>query len=146
VIDPSVPLDLIPTIPRRYFSSGIDFLLILGVFIVPAMVLPDNDFWRMPRIAAGFAMVFLYEPIGTGCYATLGQRIAGVRVRDFKTGQPIGLPRALARIVVKGFLGIRSVAMMRSSSGRRGLHDLAVDSIVILAKSENDYARWARER
>lgn len=141
----SIPLDWLPTIPRRYATTVIDGLLILAVFVVPTTVLPDIEFSRVLRIIGAGAMLFLYDPIGTGRYVTLGQWITGVRVRDFKTGQPIGIPRAWGRIIVKALLGIISFLMIPFSGGRRAVHDIATGSIVVLAKSENDFARWAQE-
>ena len=140
--DRSIPRDWLPSIPRRYATTVIDGLLILTVFIIPTMVLPDNEFSRLLRVIGAAAMLFLYDPIGTGRYLTLGQWITGIRVRDFKTGQPIGIPRAWGRIVVKALLGIISFLFIPFLSGRRALHDLATGSIVILAKSESDFMQW----
>lgn len=143
--DRSIPVDWLPTIPRRYAATVIDGLLVLAVFVVLTMVLPDGEISRVLRILGALAMLFLYDPIGTGRYFTLGQWITGVRVRDFKTGQPIGVPRAWGRVLVKGLLGIISFVMIPFTFGRRAIHDLATGSIAILAGSENDFLRWTQE-
>jgi len=141
--DPSIPLDWIPSIPRRYATTAVDALLVLVLFIVPTVVLPEGEVSRVFRIALAAAAVLLYEPLGTGHWMTLGQWLTGVRVRDMKTGRPIGVPRAWGRIIVKMLLGVVSFLLLPVTPGRRALHDMASGSIVILAKSEVDFARWA---
>ncbi len=140
----SIPIDWVPTIPRRYATTFIDGTLFLAVFILPTMVLPEGELSRVLRIGAIAAMLLLYDPIGTGRYVTLGQWMTGVRVRDFKTGQRIGVLRAMGRIVVKAVMGFISFLMIPFTPGRRALHDLATGSIVIMAKSESDFAQWTR--
>ena len=139
-----IPLDWIPTIPRRYAATMIDALLMLTVFIVPIVILPESAVSRIFAVVAAFVMFFLYEPICTGRYVTLGQWMTGVRVRDFKTGQHIGIPRAWGRIILKAFLGFISFLIIPFTAGRRALHDTATGSIVILAKAESEFANWTQ--
>lgn len=58
----------------------------------------------------------------------------GVRVRKHVTYARISLPAAYARIVVKIVLGIISFLTIPFTKDRRGIHDFAVDSVVIRAE------------
>ena len=144
--DAPIPLDWIPTLPRRYATSVIDALLVIFVWVMPAMVLPDNEPARIVRIGLALAMLLLYEPICTGRFVTVGQWVTGVRVRDYRTGGAIGVPRAWLRIVVKVVLGVLSFLIMPFSPGRRTIHDIASGSIVVRAKAEDEFRRWTSGR
>jgi len=137
-----IPLDWLPTIPRRYSTTAIDGLLILAVFIIPTALFPANEGSRALRIVIALLALFVYEPLGTGRWLTLGQWVTGVRVRRMEDGSRIGVLRAWGRIVVKVFLGILSFLTLPLVPGRRAIHDLASGSIVILARSEGDFVRW----
>jgi len=135
--------DWVPSIPRRYTTTAIDGLLIVAAFVVPTMVLGDIAASRVARIGFALAMLFVYEPLCTGRFLTLGQWMTGVRVRDFKSGLKIGVVRAWIRIVVKALLGVISFVILPFMLGRRAIHDLASGSIVILATAEADFVSWA---
>jgi len=145
VNDSSLPVEWLPSIPRRYATTAVDALLVIGAFVIPTMILQEEAS-RVPRIVLALVMLFLYEPICTGRFATLGQWVTGVRVRDFKTGGKIGVTRAWGRIILKTLLGVISFLILPFFPGRRAIHDLASGSIVILARTEADFARWASER
>lgn len=141
-----IPIDWLPTIPRRYATTVIDGLLVLVAFVVPTTVLGSVESTRVLRIVIAVVAIFAYEPICTGRYVTLGQWMTGVRVRRMDNGQKIGVVRAWGRIVLKVFLGIVSFLILPFVPGRRAIHDLASGSIVIKAQSESDFAQWVVER
>jgi len=81
-----------------------------------------------------------------GDFVTLGQWVAGVRVRRFDTGAKIGVPKAYVRILVKAFLGFISFFSLPFALGRRALHDMATGSIVITAAAEPSFVQWTKAR
>src|SRR5439155_5497477 len=116
---PPIPLEWLPTIPRRYATTTIDGLLVLAVFMIPSAVLPQNETSRVVRILLALLALFVYEPLGTGRYVTLGQWVTGVRVRRMIDGRRIGVLHAWGRIVVKAILGIFSFVLLPFFPGRR---------------------------
>ena len=124
-----------PSIARRYLATLIDGLLIILVMIVAAYLFQNNTGpMKTVRIGIILAMFFLYEPLCTSRLHTVGQGIMGVRVRKRVTYARISLPAAYARIVVKIVLGIISFLTIPFTKERRGIHDYAVDSVVIRAE------------
>jgi hypothetical protein len=139
-----IPLEWVPSLPRRYATTVIDAFLVLFVIIALSSLLPGGDRSSTAmRLALAAAFLLVYEPLATGRFTTLGQRVTGVRVRSFSTGERIGILRAYVRLFVKAFLGFISFLALPFSNGRRALHDQAADSIVILASHEDDFRQWA---
>jgi len=115
-------------------STFIDVIFILSVFItVSFMATGDSTLASITRISVLFFMVFVYEPIFTSRFCTLGQKITGIRVRNIDTYNHISIPAAYLRYVVKMVLGLYSFVSIPSSKQRRALHDFATDTIVIIA-------------
>lgn len=141
--EPQVPLEWVPSLSRRYATTVIDGILTLVVFLLLGSILPGADpASTSARLALAAAFMFVYEPLATGHFTTLGQRLTGVRVRRYSSGEPIGLLRAFLRLVVKGLLGFISFLVLPFFDGRRAIHDLAADSIVILAGCEEEFRQW----
>ena len=121
-----------PSILRRYLSTVIDGVLIISVLIITAYVFqPDTESARILRMVIGFCILFLYEPIFTSRFCTLGQKVMGIRVREIISLQRISIPKAYLRIIVKAFLGLISFFSIPFSKNRRAIHDFAVGSIVV---------------
>ena len=122
-----------PSIFRRYVATLLDIAVIwfcvFGLTRIPAVA---NSSWGMPVSAV--AVIALYEPVFTSFAATLGQVLMRFRVRQFGTLQRIPIHRAYSRIIVKYLLSGVSVITIPARSDRRGIHDLAVDSIVVNAR------------
>jgi uncharacterized RDD family membrane protein YckC len=55
-----------------------------------------------------------------------------IRVRDYQTLERISIPAACARIFVKIILGFISFLTIPIDSAKRGIHDIAVGSVVII--------------
>ena len=121
-----------PSILRRYFSTLIDGLFIVGMLILWSYIL-DNDNSAVQKIRIGIIlfMFFVYEPIFTTYFCTLGQKITGIRIRKFSTRSRISLIQAYLRIIVKIFLGIFSFFTIPFTKNKRAIHDFAVGSLVI---------------
>jgi uncharacterized RDD family membrane protein YckC len=123
-----------PTILRRYLSTFIDGILILSVFIFVSLAIDsDSALADYARIAVFLGMFFVYEPIFTSRFCTLGQKITGIRIRTIGSYEKISIPAAYLRIIVKLLLGIISLLSIPFTRNRRAVHDFASGSVVIMA-------------
>jgi uncharacterized RDD family membrane protein YckC len=124
-----------PSILRRYFSTFIDGLFIIGMLVLWAYILDaDNSTAINIRIGIILFMFFVYEPIFTAYFCTLGQKATGIRIRKLSTGQKISIFQAYLRIIVKILLGILSFFTIPFTKNKRAIHDFAVGSLVIYKK------------
>jgi uncharacterized RDD family membrane protein YckC len=125
-----------PSIIRRYLSSVVDGLVILLVIIIASYVFQGDrlNVWTS-RVAIILFMCFIYEPLSTSIFCTIGQKITGIRVREQHTLQHISIPAAYLRTFVKYTLGIISFFTIIFSEDRKAIHDFAVGSIVIYKNS-----------
>jgi uncharacterized RDD family membrane protein YckC len=124
-----------PSILRRYFSTFIDGLFIIGMLVLWAYILDaDNSTATNIRIGIILFMFFVYEPIFTSYFCTLGQKATGIRIRKLSTGQRISIFQAYLRIIVKILLGILSFFTIPFTKNKRAIHDFAVGSLVIYKK------------
>src|SRR6185503_3147935 len=101
----------LPTLTDRVKSTLVDAVLIFLLMGLVSEVF--NFFPNVPdwvRITV-MIMMILYDPICTSTTCTVGQKLAGVRVRNFEKlhfedrEERIGFLRATLRIVVKAVLG-----------------------------------------
>jgi uncharacterized RDD family membrane protein YckC len=121
-----------PSIIRRYFSTFIDGLFAIGIFIIASYILDtEKSAATKIRISIILFVFFVYEPIFTSYFCTLGQRITGIRIRRFSTGNRISLIRAYLRIIVKIFLGVISFFSIPFTKNKRAIHDFAAGTLVI---------------
>lgn len=142
-----IPLEWVPTLPRRYAATVIDGVLILTAMVAPTALWPaDDPVARQARLAFAVGALLIYEPLCTGRFVTLGQWVTAVRVRRFDTGERIGVMRAFGRIITKVVLGIFSFLVLPFTPGRRAIHDMATKSIVIMADAGVEFSRWAAVR
>ncbi len=125
-----------PTIIRRYLSTFIDGMLILGVFILSSYLFSeDTNLDKILRLWTILVMIFIYEPFCTSKLCTLGQKLIGIRVRTVSKLERISLGQAYMRIVVKVFLGFISFFSIIFSKRRRAIHDFVSGTIVVKAES-----------
>ncbi len=121
-----------PTIVRRYLATFIDGMVILIVMVFTSYIFSnDTNIDILLRISIILSMFFIYEPLLTSKKCTVGQKIMGVRVRNFANLERISLFQAYVRIIVKIFLGIISFFSIIFSSKKRAIHDFAAGTIVI---------------
>lgn len=126
-----------PSITRRYLASLIDGLLIFVVFLMIAYILKQSSgIVNVVKVGLILSMFFIYEPFCTSKLCTLGQKIMGIRVRSVDTYERISIISAYMRIIVKILLGIISFFTIPFTRGKRGIHDFAVNSIVIYVNEE----------
>ena len=121
-----------PTILRRYLSSFLDgCFIVVSVILVP-YVIGDEENTLSVRIIIAVIFLFVYEPLFTSKFCTLGQKITGIRIRKFGNYRRLSFPVALLRVTIKGLLGFISLFTIIFSKNKRAIHDYASDSIVIL--------------
>jgi uncharacterized RDD family membrane protein YckC len=123
-----------PSVLRRYLATLVDILFlwfcIYGITRLPAF---EHGGWRVAA-TAGIVLV-LYEPMLTSFGCTLGQWLMRFRVRSIESFRRIPVLRSYARLGVKYLLGGISLLTIPARLDRRAIHDLAVDSIVVDARS-----------
>ena len=122
-----------PSLAKRFQASMIDVVVIIVMMIVLSSIF--SSFSEVPdlvRIAAFIFIWFGYEPLFTIVACTLGQKIAGIRVRKFDDVQKkINAVQAYLRFTVKYFLGIISFFCIHSNRERRAIHDMVSGTVVV---------------
>jgi uncharacterized RDD family membrane protein YckC len=120
-----------PSILRRYLSSVIDGVVILGLmyaFVKSPFFHPENsDFPVWVLLLFGIC----FEPFLTAFACTPGQFVMNLRVRSLETLRRPSLFVTAWRWLVKMLLGAISIIFIPSQKQRRGLHDLAASTIVL---------------
>src|SRR6185436_17925470 len=108
-------------------------LLLMGLVSEVFDLFPVIPNWV--RITVMLLMI-LYDPIFTSASCTLGQKIIGVRVRDYNKlrwegiEQRISFFAAVWRIVVKYAIGAFTYISFFINPDKRMIHDFASGSIV----------------
>jgi uncharacterized RDD family membrane protein YckC len=125
-----------PSILKRYISTAIDSIFIISMFILVSYIFQqDNEIATKVRVGTILFLFFVYEPICTSLYCTLGQKLTGIRVRNMFNHGRISLPKAYIRIITKILLGFLSFFTIPVSKDKRAIHDYIVGSIVLEEKN-----------
>jgi uncharacterized RDD family membrane protein YckC len=102
------------------------------MFILSSVLENFENFSNAVRILLFFVLWALYEPLATSLGFTLGNYIAGIRVRNLKNiSLRIDFFRSFLRFLVKVLLGWLSLITIFLNKERRALHDLASGSLMI---------------
>jgi uncharacterized RDD family membrane protein YckC len=125
-----------PSLLLRMQSSFVDIILLL-VF----MVIVTNIFDAMQSANTNipdwviqflFIFIFFYEPICVSLGCTLGQKIMGIRVRQYQQNQKnINIFFSVLRYIVKLSLGWLSFITIKSNAQSRAIHDIVGQSLVV---------------
>jgi len=113
-------------------DGGLALLLIVAVGMLPG----SGEGVGRTKLLAFFFLLFWYDPLFTSRWCTLGQWLAGIRVRrndDFD--EPLPLHKAILRFLVKGTLGWVSFFSMPFTDRYRALHDIAAGSVVLQVRA-----------
>jgi hypothetical protein len=111
----------------------IDSIVILLLLVAALFVGVSVGSDRVGRIL-GFTIIavwLLYEPLLvrlTG--STIGHYRTNLRVVDNRTHGNISFPKAVARVIIKGVLGVYSFITMATTSRHQAVHDLLTGSTV----------------
>lgn len=166
-LDP--PLDgCVPgTVLSRMAASAIDsiasVIVTVPLLIGLGLVLIDGGATLIAQIliGAGAALVVAATAVMLWLHGmkalTPGKAVLGLRTVLVRTGRPIGIGRAIGRSLILAIplvSFIATVVVLFDPRTRRGLHDLAVGSIVVsiragrdpLAARPDDYARESADR
>src|SRR5262245_60723274 len=95
--------DSYPPLTKRYLSSLIDVGVMLVLMLLSAMAFRSNSETAVAlRALIVVFLYFNYEPLLESRNCTLGQRLMGIRVRDYNDRtKAISLPKAYLRILTK---------------------------------------------
>jgi len=111
------------------FDWIIALIVIYGAVLLATSVGSDN-FSRALGVLAIVALL-LYEPILVSRIGgTLGHYFNNLRVVDEDDGGNISFPKACARAVIKGVLGLYSFVILAVTSRNQAVHDLLTGSTV----------------
>ena len=121
-----------PTILKRYLSTLLDGTFIIFTFLLVSYVFQQEQVGiTIIRVTLMIAMFFIYEPLFTSKFCTLGRKITGIRVRELETLSKIPIHKACFREIVKVLPGLISFFTIPLTQNRRGIHDFAAGSVVI---------------
>jgi uncharacterized RDD family membrane protein YckC len=122
-----------PLLIDRFQSVLIDsIVIILLMFILSSVIENFATLSNAVRILLFFVLWAIYEPLATTLGFTLGNYIAGIRVRNFKNmNMKIDFFRSFIRFIIKVVLGWLSLITIFSNKERRALHDLVSGSVMI---------------
>jgi uncharacterized RDD family membrane protein YckC len=111
------------------FDWIIALIVIYGAVLLATSVGSDN-FSRALGVLVIVALL-LYEPILVSRIGgTLGHYFNNLRVVDEDDGGNISFPKACARAVIKGVLGLYSFVILAATSRNQAVHDLLTGSTV----------------
>jgi uncharacterized RDD family membrane protein YckC len=111
------------------FDWIITLIVIYGAVLLATSVGSDN-FSRTLGVLVIVALL-LYEPILVSRIGgTLGHYFNNLRVVDKDDGGNISFPKACARAVIKGVLGLYSFVILAVTSRNQAVHDLLTGSTV----------------
>jgi uncharacterized RDD family membrane protein YckC len=124
---------ILPSIKKRYFSTLIDILVIIGISLLISFLFEKIGEVPNSVRAILFIVVFiLYEPLLVTFGATIGQLILNLRVRNFKNpDQKLFVTLAIIRTLFKVILGWLSFITVTFNTNRRAIHDFVSNSIMI---------------
>jgi uncharacterized RDD family membrane protein YckC len=124
-----------PDLKTRVQSTFIDLLFMVVLMLGAAKIFDKGGDEEIAGWVKGLVFIgiwVIYEPVATMLGSTLGNYLMKIRVRKKgDTGQRLNIIQALARFIIKFFLGWLSFLTIHSNKERRAIHDLAVGSIVI---------------
>jgi uncharacterized RDD family membrane protein YckC len=121
-----------PSILKRYLSTVIDSMFVLSMMVLAGYLFQnDNQMAINARVGMILFLFFVYEPVCTSKYCTLGQKVTGIRVRSMLLRENISITKAYLRIIIKILLGFLSFFTIPFTKNKRAIHDLVANSIVI---------------
>lgn len=136
-----------PTLLKRVQTTFIDFMLVLFVLLLFFSFIDSMGGIPLPAKLFVLALGLSYEPVMTSVSATLGQRLMGIRVRQYEDKEgTISIPKAYLRVLMKGLLGWLSYLTIHSNAEKRAIHDLTAGSVMIDIKNTRPIALSASSR
>jgi hypothetical protein len=125
--------DNYPSVFRRYFAAVVDMIVAFSIAVFIGKYLSPTGEITHTNVWAIILAFFLYEPVLTITYATVGQLIFRFRVRRLDKKNKISIFQALPRFIIKYLLGWLSLMTVPARADRRAMHDLATNTIAVNA-------------
>ena len=105
-------------------------ILIATTALMVAVAFKSDNIGRVLGFTVAITWLF-YEPLLVSLTgSTLGHRYCNIRVVDDRHGGNVGFVKAVARVIIKTFLGWYSFVSMAATSRHQALHDLLTRSTV----------------
>ncbi len=121
-----------PTLLRRVEAVLLDAMVIVAMFFLAMNLLSQLDIHGGYKAAAVVLAFLVLEPgLVSFTGSSIGHHLRGLRVQDARTGENIGVLRAVLRVVAKSFLGWFSVVFMLVTKRHQTIHDMMVKSVVV---------------
>ena len=140
IVEP-VSADNFPSLVKRFQSLVIDQVFIILCMVVFSQILSYTDPENTGALRGFllFSLFFLYEPFCLAFGCSIGNYIAGIRVRKIgDEGKRINILQSYLRFIVKYLLGIISFLTVTSNKYKRAIHDMASGSVMIYAKRNKE--------
>ena len=139
VIVEEVNQENFPPLIKRFQSLIIDQVFIILCMVVFSQLLSNTNEESTGALRGFllFGLFFLYEPFCMSFGCSIGNYVAGIRVRKFgEEEKRINIFQSYLRFIVKILLGIISFFTVTSNKYKRAIHDMAAGSIMIYAKKK----------
>lgn len=126
-----------PSLVLRVKATMIDAILVIILMYLFSIVLNHLDIESGLIRGVCLALAFLYEPILVSKNRTIGQKIMGLKVANYRTftdldsTNDISILSSLFRYAVKIVLGWISLLTIHSDKYGQALHDKMANSIVL---------------
>jgi uncharacterized RDD family membrane protein YckC len=118
---------------RRLKAFVIDWMIMILLLVAALFVAVSIHSDQVGRIL-GFTFIavwLLYEPILVSLTgSTIGHYRTNLRVVDNRTHGNVSFMKAIARVIIKGALGLYSFVTMATTSRHQAVHDLLTQSTV----------------
>lgn len=125
-----------PSLLARLKSMLADTMVIIVLMMIAATILNALNIESGLVRGMAFALVWLYEPIMIALDRTIGQRIMGLRVRNYTkyidedTPKNINIVYLLIRYLAKILLGWVSLLTIHSNTYGQAIHDKVGNSVM----------------
>jgi uncharacterized RDD family membrane protein YckC len=118
---------------RRLKAVVIDWMIIVSLLVAALFAAVSTHSDQVGRIL-GFTFIaawLLYEPLLVSITgSTIGHYRTNLRVVDNRTHGNVSFMKAVARVIIKGALGLYSFVTMATTSRHQAVHDLLTQSTV----------------
>ncbi len=125
-----------PSLLVRIKSMLADGIVIIVLMMIAATILNALNIQSGLVRGIAFALIWLYEPVMIAVDRTIGQRIMGLRVRNYTkyidedTPKNINIVYSLLRYLAKALLGWVSLLTIHSNKYGQAIHDKVANSVM----------------
>ena len=129
-----------PNLVLRVKSMTIDTFVIVTLMYAFSVILDSLNITSGNIRGVALGLIILYEPLLTSINRTVGQKLMGLRVRQFrayknqKQSKNINIFLSLIRYIFKLLLGWISLLTIHSDTFGRAIHDKIGNSLMTFEK------------